>query len=178
MKGILFVEFVDFLEQNIGEEQTQELLDEADLESAGAYSRVGQYDYQEMIQLLTLAASTTGEEAEVLLNNYTDHLFEVFNKDYADFFKDVDSGVEMLKTIDDHIHVEVRKLYPDAELPKFTYQEDDLHLHMDYVSPRPLASIAQALLTSCLKHFGNNEKLIEANISADQKSARFTVAKK
>ena len=177
MKGILFVEFVDFLENKLGEDHTQELIDDANLDSGGAYSRVGQYDYQEMIQLLTMAASKSGEQADVLLKEFAEHIFRVFNRDYSDFFKEINSGVEMLKTVDDHIHVEVRKLYPDAELPKFTYQEDGQQLLLHYRSPRPLATIAEALLKACLKHFGSTEKLIVSDIAEDQKSARFVISK-
>jgi len=81
----------------------------------------------------------------------------------------------MLTQIDNHIHVEVQKLYPDAELPKFTYTRSDQQLQLDYVSPRPLAAVAQALVGACIKYFGKQETLVSSTIAKNQKSASFVI---
>ena len=145
------------------------------LKSEGAYSRVGLYDYQELIQLLTQAVSETQTDASVLLESFSDHLFMVFKRDYSLFFDGVSTAAEMLKQIDDHIHVEVQKLYPDAQLPSFNYEQQGEILILNYTSPRPLAAVAHALVGACLKFFGNNETLINSDIADDQKSASFTI---
>ena len=153
MKGLLFCEFIEFLENQVGEEEAQEIVESAELASEGAYSRVGFYDYQELIQLLVKTASFTEKDASVLLQGFAEHLFDVFHRDYDAFFAVSNSAAEMLKTIDDHIHVEVKKLYPDAELPKFDYEEIDDELHLHYRSPRPLAAVAHSLVLACLKFY-------------------------
>ncbi len=175
MKGIILSEFVEFIEQALGEDTAQKIIDESGVESDGAYSRVGLYDYQELIQLLTQAVSETKTDASVLLEKFSDHLFMVFKRDYSLFFDGVSSAAEMLKQIDDHIHVEVQKLYPDAELPSFNYTQQGKVLTLDYTSPRPLAAVAHALVGACLKFFGNNEVLVSSDIADDQKSASFTI---
>ena len=63
MKGILLSEFVEFLEETFGIDDAQSIIDHSGVVSGGAYSRVGQYDYQELIQLLAQAASQTKAEA-------------------------------------------------------------------------------------------------------------------
>lgn len=176
MKGLLFCEFIEFLEDQVGEDEAQEIIDSAELASEGAYSRVGFYDYQELIQLLVTSAAHTQQDASTLLAGFAEHLFVVFKRDYSDFFVNVDSAVAMLKTIDDHIHVEVKKLYPDAELPKFTYEESAGELHLHYQSPRPLASVAHALINACLLFYQNKQTLKSYEISEDQKRATFVVA--
>jgi len=175
MKGLLFCEFIEFAEQQLGEELTQEIIDSAELESQGAYSRVGFYDYQELIQLLTSTSKHTGKEAGELLQGFANHLFVVFKRDYAGFFDGMDNAASMLKTIDDHIHVEVKKLYPDAELPRFVYEEKGDELHLFYESPRPLAGIAHALINACLQFFENKEQLKSYTFSDDQKQASFII---
>ena len=91
------------------------------------------------------------------------------------FFEGVGTAGEMLTKIDDHIHVEVKKLYPDAELPKFEHTRDGDLLTLNYSSPRPLAAVAQSLLNACLKFFGDGERLVSSNISEDQCSATFVI---
>ncbi len=175
MKGLLFCEFIEFVEEQLGEESAQEIIDASKLESEGAYSRVGFYDYQELILLLTNTASHSGKEAGDLLQGFANHLFKVFKRDYSPFFENVDSAAEMLKTIDDHIHVEVKKLYPDAELPRFFYEEKGDELHLFYESPRPLAGVAHALINACLQFFEDKQTLKSYSISEDQKQANFII---
>lgn len=175
MKGIILSEFVEFLEITLGDERAQKIIGASDLASSGAYSRVGLYDYQELIQLLTETVSETDTEASVLLEQFSDHLFTVFKRDYNVFFDGVSSAAEMLTQIDNHIHVEVQKLYPDAELPKFEYTRSDGELSLHYQSPRPLAAVAQALVGACLKYFGDREVLLSSSIADDQKSAVFVI---
>jgi len=175
MKGIILSEFVEFIEQELGEDTAQSIIDNSGVESDGAYSRIGLYDYQELIQLLTQAVAETDTQASVLLENFSDHLFMVFKRDYSLFFEGVETAAEMLKQIDNHIHVEVQKLYPDAELPSFDYTQDGPILTLSYHSPRPLALVAHSLVGACLKFFGNNEELLKSDIADDQKSAHFTI---
>jgi len=59
MKGIILSEFIEYIEQELGESAAQKIIDQSELESEGAYSRVGLYDYQELISLLTNTASLT-----------------------------------------------------------------------------------------------------------------------
>ena len=175
MKGIILSEFVEFLEESLGPDQAQTIIEKSGVQSQGAYSRVGQYDYQELIQLLTQAVTETNMEAGELVQPFADHLFTVFHRDYNVFFEGAESAAHMLTQIDDHIHVEVKKLYPDAELPKFEYSQEGDKLVLNYQSPRPLAAVAQALVGACLKFFGDKESLVSSQIAEDQCSAEFVI---
>lgn len=175
MKGIILSEFVEYIEEQLGEATAQKIIDDSGVESDGAYSRVGMYDYQELIQLLTQAVAETETEADVLLEGFSDHLFKMFKRDYSVFFDGVGSAAEMLSQIDNHIHVEVKKLYPDAELPSFNYVHEGNKLTLNYTSPRPLASVAQSLVGACIKYFGSKEKLVSTQIASDHKSASFEI---
>lgn len=175
MKGIILSEFIEFLENEYGNDIAQTVIDESGVESAGAYSRVGLYDYHELLQLLTQTVTQTNVEEKALLHRFSEHLFAVFQRDYGVFFGGSDSAAEMLTKIDDHIHVEVQKLYPDAELPKFTYTRQDDLLLLDYSSPRPLAGVAEALTLACIRYFGNHEKLLSSEFSTDKRKASFVI---
>ena len=87
MKGIILSEFVEFLEMTFGEHRAQKIIDSSGVKSIGAYSRVGLYDYQELIQLLTQTVSETCTEADVLLEGFSDHLFKTFKRDYSVFLR-------------------------------------------------------------------------------------------
>lgn len=176
MKGIILSEFIEFLENELGDDRAQKIIDQSELPSEGAYSRVGLYDYHELIRLLTETVSETQTAADVLLEQFSEHLFSIFKRDYGLFFDGVNNAAEMLMQIDNHIHVEVQKLYPDAELPKFEYTHEGSLLTLEYTSPRALAAVAKSLVSACLKFFGNEEELVSYEISEDQKSATFVIS--
>ena len=87
MKGIILSEFVEFLEVTLGEDRAHKIIDSSGVKSVGAYSRVGLYEYQELIKLLTQAVSETRTEADVLVEGFSDHLFKTFKRDASVFLR-------------------------------------------------------------------------------------------
>ena len=76
-----------------------------------------------MVHLVNALSAATGAPQADLVKAFGRHLFERFSVAYSRVFAGVKSAFEFLKSIEHHIHVEVRKLYPDAELPSFNYEE-------------------------------------------------------
>ncbi|GAA0858373.1 hypothetical protein GCM10009114_27760 [Aliiglaciecola litoralis] len=80
------------------------------------------------------------------------HLFARFSLMYPAFFEHITHSFEFLKNIDPYIQVEVRKLYPDAELPRFYHHPpDDSTLVMYYLSSRHFEDLAVVLIKGCLQ---------------------------
>ena len=56
--------------------------------------------------------------------------------------------------------IEVRKLYPDAQLPRFTVEEHTpQRLILVYDSPRHFEDLAEGLMQGCMAHFGERADL-------------------
>jgi hypothetical protein len=108
-----------------------------------------------MIQLVAQLSMLTHIPVPVLVHTFGVHLFGRFVAAYPALFAGVTSAFSFLERIEDHIHVEVRKLYPDAELPTFTCDTSTPgRLIMLYRSSRPLADLAEGLIAGCIAHFG------------------------
>jgi hypothetical protein len=69
----------------------------------------------------------------------------------------VPDSFSFLASIEDVIHVEVRKLYPDAELPRFesTFPVEG-SMEFVYRSPRHFDDLAAGLIAGCIEHFGED----------------------
>ena len=63
MRGLVFSEFLEFVENAAGEDMVEDMLDECDLESGGAYTSVGNYDHGEIIKMVTFLYFKTGKGA-------------------------------------------------------------------------------------------------------------------
>ncbi|MFZ9028079.1 MAG: heme NO-binding domain-containing protein [Crocinitomicaceae bacterium] len=153
MKGIIFTEFIEMCEKSHGMVFTNELIIESNLESKGAYTSVGTYDHREIFQLVrNLSKKTNFSEAE-LFNHFAKYFFQSALNEHSDLIGNVDDPFDLLEIVDSHIHKEVLKLYPDAQLPKFNCHRTDNKLEMIYISPRKMSDFAQGLIEATLEHF-------------------------
>ncbi len=154
MKGIVFTEFIGFVTVRFGADAADDIIEACNLPSGGAYTAVGTYDHAEMVALCNALAVHTGEPAGDLLKGFGAHLSTAFANGYPGFFARASHFFDFLESIEAHIHKEVRKLYPDAELPTFTVRErSESRLVMDYRSPRRLGPLAEGLITGSASKF-------------------------
>jgi len=179
MKGIVFTEFLDLIEQKFGYEMVDGIISDSHLASGGSYTSVGTYAHSEMVQLVTHLSERSGVPAADLLKLYGKHLFGIFAQDYGIFFKDINSSFDLLNNIERYIHIEVKKLYPDAELPHFKItQLSDHELEMIYISARKMADFAEGLMEACLIYFGEEGHIHRENLKPDGSEVRFLITKK
>ncbi len=178
MKGIVFTEFLEMVESKYSADVVDEILDDGTLPSGGIYTSVGTYDHGEMISLLSALGRHTGLGNQELLRIFGEHLFGRFAGLYPEFFGATDNALIFLSKVDDYIHVEIRKLYPDAELPEFDC--DGPHegvLRMTYRSERPFAALAEGLIRGCIAHYGQTVDMdIEDLSDGRQTSVRFVLS--
>jgi hypothetical protein len=87
------------------------------------------------------------------------------------------SSFDLLQGLDNVIHREVRKLYPDAELPRFEVAErTPLRMILIYASARHFADLAEGLIRACGRHFGQDIALTRESLPAGGGSrVRFTL---
>ncbi len=174
MKGIIFTEFLTFVANFWGEDMVDDIIDASALPSGGAYTSVGTYDHREMVSLLKALSTRSQCSADDLMQRFGFHLADRFAMLFPDFFHRSDSFFEFLASIDDYIHVEVQKLYPDAELPSFdVLQTEGPQMMMRYRSSRKMEALAEGLILGCARQF-RRAILIEKSDGGDG-STLFTV---
>lgn len=177
MKGIIFSGFIEMVEGKFSPEIVDDILDESDLPSGGIYTAVGTYDHAEIIQLVGQLSKKTGIPVDDLVHAFGEYLFGEFAREYPQFFQDATNSLEFLLGVHNYIHVEVKKLYPDAELPAIKYERPDSKtLVMNYSSNRPFAKLAEGLIKGCIAHFKDNVSVSATDTSGGTGcSSRFTL---
>ena len=161
MKGIVFTNLNDLVEEAFGLEVWDKVLTNAKPASGGIYTSADNYDDAELFNIVGEISKITGTKIEDLVFLFGEYLLSQFAKSYPAFFNNC-SAKEFLKKVDEVVHVEVRKLYKDVGLPKFTYEDNaEDELVMLYESPRKLCHLAKGLISGTAKHYGieihNNE---------------------
>lgn len=177
MKGVVFTEFVEMVESKFGSAMVDRIIEKSELPSGGSYTVVGTYDHSEILKLVGELSTATETPAPALVKAFGRHLLGFFATHYPQFFTAVASPADFLERVDDYIHVEVRKLYPDAQLPRFVpHRTGPDSMTLDYRSPRPFADLAEGLIEGCAAHFGRSLSLRREEVAdAGGNLVRFTL---
>jgi hypothetical protein len=178
MKGIVFTEFLELVETKFGIETVNQIIEASDLESGGAYTAVGTYSFSEMLALLTNLSTITNISINDLLKVYAHHFFHVLERNYAQILKMYKGPMDMLSSIESHIHVEVRKIYPDAELPKFVIVEKTNDtLILEYFSSRSMYAFAYGLMEKTFQHYNHSATISYELLKDDGSHVKFVILK-
>ncbi|WP_452602899.1 heme NO-binding domain-containing protein [Pontimicrobium sp. MEBiC06410] len=178
MKGIVFTEFLDLVEDKFGLEMVDNIINNSQLESGGVYTSVGTYKFSEMLQLLQHLSENTNISIDDLLLVYAEHFFGVLKDSYPELLATYKDPIEMLSSIENHIHVEVRKIYPDAELPTFVIEsKTENSLIMIYKSSRAMHHFGLGLMNKTFEHFNSTATITLENIKEDGTEVKFIINK-
>lgn len=178
MKGIVFTEFLELVEHSFGLEMVDKIIQQSKLKSNGVYTAVGTYEFSEMLALLGNLSSNTGIDTDQLLKIYGEFFFKTLQNDYKSLLDQYQDPIYLLASIENHIHIEVRKIYPDAELPTFEVQEKTLdYLVLIYKSSRAMHHFGLGLMIKAFEYFGMKGSINLEKLKDDGTEVRFVINK-
>lgn len=178
MLGIVFTEFMEMVESKFGYEMVDKLITESKAESKGIYTAVGTYPHSEIVEHVVNLHKETGLEIPVLLRTFGQYLHGTFAKNYTAFFNDASNAFDFLESIENYIHVEVKKLYPDAELPSFSSERtSDQEMILYYSSDRRMGDFAFGLIEKTMEYYNEPAEVSMENMENDGSKVKFTIRK-
>ena len=179
MKGIVFTEYLEFVEDSFGFDIAQEMIDKSELTNDAIYTSVGTYDSAELVKMVVQLSKIVNIEVPDLLISYGQHLFIQFTILYPHFFHNNITIFDFINKIDDYIHVEVKKLYPDAELPEVrTLRRDDDMIEIIYSSSRKFGDFAHGLLLGAISFFEEDMEISSRLLEDDGSKIKFILKRK
>jgi hypothetical protein len=168
MRGVVFTELIEFVEEALGFDLADRMLENAHLENGGVFSQGGNYPFDELVKIVVSLSKETGKNVDELLHIFGKHFFGRLVKLYGRDIREDSNSLDFIGKVEKMVHVEVRKLYPDADLPTFEVVKQDANfLVMHYYSEKRLESLALGLMEGCAEYF--NEKLkIEYHVASEK----------
>ncbi len=159
MKGIIFTVLEKMVQEKFGLETWDLLLAKVNPQSGGAYTTAATYEDAELLNLVSNLSIMTSISQEDLIFAFGEYMLLQLSIKYPGFFKGIDFR-NFLVSIDNVIHVEVKKLYPEANLPDFQYEmPSENELIMLYRSPRKMCRLAEGLIQGASLHFNTKYNL-------------------
>ena len=179
MKGVIFTEFLELVEKKFGLAMVDKIIGQSNLASEGIYTSVGTYEFGEMLQLITHLSTNTDISVDDLLLVYSEHLFAALIKSHPNLVSHYKDPMDLLASIENHIHVEVQKIYPDAQLPTFDLEErTDSKMVMIYKSDKALYMLGKGLMLETFKLFKVPVEITFDKLNEEGTEVRFVINKR
>ncbi len=121
MKGVIFTEFLELVETGFGMEAADRVITRGCPMHNCGFTSVGTYDYRDLISMVGELSALTNQPPEVLVHAFGKHMFARFSQRLSRAFERSRRPSSCYWRVEEVIHVEVKKINPDAELPSFTF---------------------------------------------------------
>jgi hypothetical protein len=178
MKGIVFTEFIEMVEQQFGLSVVDEMLQHADSKTNGSYTAVGTYPHSELANMIVYLHHQTKISVSDLMRTYGRYLFGQLAKNYPALLADVTSAFDLIENLETIIHVEVKKLYPDSNPPLFvTESRTDNQLIVTYHSSRSMSDVAEGLINGCGDYYNESYVIQQEALNEAKSIVRFIINK-
>ena len=178
MKGVVFRELIEMIEDQYGLDVLDQVIENAKLESGGAYTSVGDYADEEIELILRELNTITGVDTKQLLAAFSGCFFRLLNLSYSKFFKMHNCALRFLASLDDYIHPEALKLYPGAKVPGFEPNwVNDNQLELIYSSERKMGDFARGLIEQTISYYGHEIAVSEELLVEDGSRIRYSLTK-
>lgn len=156
MKGMVFTEFVEFVEEKYGFDTVDAMIEKSKVPNDGAYTQAGNYPVEEIVALMVALSEIQKADLTLLIQSYGEYLFGRLASLYPNI-EQFESAFDIISHVDNLIHPEVQKLYPDADLPEFeTIEERADKIILRYKSKKGLHQLAKGLILGAGAFYNEN----------------------
>ncbi len=155
MKGVIFNLFEDFVCESFGDEVYESILDAAELRTTEPFIGPGLYPDEDLLALVGVAVDQLGIALPDALRAFGRFALPRLVEAHPDFAESECGAKDFLLSVDSVIHVEVKKLWPDAQTPSFRYDDPGQGaLSMMYASARKFCPLVEGFIDGVADHFG------------------------
>ena len=178
MKGIIFREFLEMAELKFGYKLVDEIILTTPIKSNGIYTSTGTYDHTELFVMGNALSEKTGIPLQQLFVLFGKHAFQVFSQSFGHLISPFNDPFQFLASVENTIHREVLKLYPEADLPSFKADiKNEGEMVMIYKSSRKMADFAEGLIIGCFDYYKIEVAIKKLILSNDQTLVKFIIKK-
>ncbi|MFM7062517.1 MAG: heme NO-binding domain-containing protein [Actinomycetes bacterium] len=145
IKGVLFDVVREVVAELLGEDQWDNAVEAAGLD--GSYTSLGNYPDQELSTLVVLLSDAAGLSQADTMRAVGLHGWKHLEARQPELVVGIGDMGGLLHSLNNVIHTEVRKLYPDSVVPAFGVEDQGPdHWLLTYESQRRMCFLAEGLL--------------------------------
>ena len=154
MKGVVFNMLEEFVIETTDEETFEEILDECSFITKEPFVGPGTYPDEDLLELVSKTIAKLDLPLPDALKAFGKWSFPKLAEKVPGWLTDYDHPKKFLLTVEEIVHVEVRKLYKDADPPRFDFEDPGPdQLVINYQSGRQLYDFMDGLIEGVAEHF-------------------------
>lgn len=154
MKGIIFNVLEEMVVEQAGMAAWNETLARTS-SPQGVFTAGASYSDHTLYELVTAVSDQLKQPVTQVVTTFGEYLFGGLVRRYPVFVERTEDFETFLRSVEDVIHDEVRKLYAAPCLPSFAYEScGEQALLMSYRSPRKMCLLAEGLIRGAARHYG------------------------
>lgn len=152
VKGVVFNLLEEVVVRDFGPDMWDTLIDDAQV--SGAYTSLGNYSDEEIVQLVNTAADKLNLTSSEVLRWFGEQAMPILKERYGALFSGHLSSRNFVLSVNSIIHPEVRKLYSGASCPFFHFKEgENGAVLMTYQSSRRMCDLAHGFVRGASRLF-------------------------
>jgi len=160
MQGMVFTALSEMVVDNFGMSCWNSVLKQANLSSEGIFTSAQQYPDGELLTLVSILSTELNIQIPDLVRSFGVYLFPVLYARRPRQLDQVKGVIEFLTFVEDTIHYEVKRLYPDTYLPTFEHELlSDGQLKLVYRSKRKMCTLAEGLIEGAAAQFNQSVEI-------------------
>ncbi|MBU2179661.1 MAG: heme NO-binding domain-containing protein [Gammaproteobacteria bacterium] len=160
MQGMVFTALSDMVIEKFGMDCWNTILQQAELSSEGIFTSGQQYPDGELLQLVGIISNQLNIPVPDLVKAFGVYLFPVLYARKPKQLQNVNGVIEFLTYVENTIHYEVKRLYPDTYLPTFEHELlPDGRLKLIYRSKRKMCTLAEGLVEGAAAQFNQHVRI-------------------
>ena len=179
MKGIVFTEFIEMMEEEIGVLDSQEILGSLDLADDGSYTAIGDYPHGDLVKIISRLSTQLQQPVPDLLFKFGEYFAKSVRVQHSRFFDESPGLFDFLESVHNYIHVEVLKLYPNAKPPDLIVKDkQEARMTLHYSSHRGLGDFAEGLIRGVADAYDSVISIVRTNLNPDGTEVLFEIEMK
>lgn len=179
MKGIIFTELIEMMEDLMGLEFTNKVIEDARLENEGAYTAIGTYPPQDMFKIMASLSMHAGNTPESLMKSYGEYLFYRIIETHKKELTECCDTFSFLQKLNNIVKMEVLKLNPKATIPSIKAKLlDKSSMEVLYKSDQQMADLIHGIMSESAKHFRETINIQQELLGGNGSRVKFLLKKK
>ena len=125
------------------------------------------YDQTELMGMVQAMMCKSGPGIDDIQRAFGEHMLRYCAHCYPDYFES-DGLFAFLTDVQSRIHADIRRTYPDVDLPSFECREEsEARLVMTVYAPPGATAFAEGLIGGCARFYDEEISLSKTDLSGD-----------
>ena len=150
MKGVVFVELLDLLDDRYSMKFTEQVIEQSQVYSTGAYNALGQFDHRELLALMEAVECSFPDDTESIYLELGERLVTRCIAEFPTLFRSDSCLPDTLGHMESLMHMDDLLVDQSAELPEIRLDRvGPNQLILDYFYDPRLADFTIGLIHGC-----------------------------